>query len=198
VNTALMVAVALLWVLVLALTVAVFALTRQIGVLYERVAPLGALSLDEGPKVGDQAPVFNLATLAGERRVIGAGGERSELLFFLSPTCPVCKKLLPVLRSIARDEADWLGVVLASDGDEPRQRAFYQRQQLETFPYVLSTDLGLAWKVGRLPYAVLIDEAGRVRAKGLVNSREQLESLFTAKDLGVGSIQEYLGGSAKA
>jgi hypothetical protein len=38
----------------------------------------------------------------------------------------------------------------------------------------------------------LIDEHGILRAKGLVNSREHLESLFEAKELGVASIQEYL------
>ena len=31
-----------------------------------------------------------------------------------------------------------------------------------------------------------------IRAKGLINSREHLESLFNAKELGVGSVQEYL------
>jgi hypothetical protein len=40
--------------------------------------------------------------------------------------------------------------------------------------------------------AVLIDGEGIVRAKGLVNNREQLESLFNAKELGVESIQRYL------
>ena len=35
-------------------------------------------------------------------------------------------------------------------------------------------------------------QTGRIRAKGLINSREQLDSLLTAKDLGVQSIQEYL------
>lgn len=191
-TSAVGISLALLWLVVIALVVAVFALARQIGVLYERVAPMGALMLDEGPKVGDQAPLLGLTTLSGEHRFIGAPSARSELLFFLSPTCPVCKKLLPVLRGIARDEAAWLQVVLASDGDEPRQRAFYAKAGLHEFPYVLSHDLGMAFKVARLPYAVLLDEAGKVRAKGLVNSREQLESLFTARELGVESIQEYL------
>ncbi len=191
-TEALIAAVVILWLLVIALVVAVFALARQIGVLYERVAPMGALMIDEGPKVGDQAPMFNLATLAGDWRVLGGQSAYSDLLFFLSPTCPICKKLLPVLRSIAEDEKDWLRIVLASDGDEAKQRAFHARARLEDFPYVLSTDLGMAYKVGRLPYAVLLDETGRIRAKGLINSREQLESLFTAKDLGVQSIQEYL------
>lgn len=191
-NEALIVAVVLLWVLVIALVVAVFALARQIGVLYERVAPMGALMMDEGPKVGDLAPVFNLATLGGTRVQLGAPGSHSTLMFFVSPTCPVCKKLMPVLRSAAKVESAWLRVVLASDGDEAKQRAFYEKAALADFPYVLSTELGMAYKVAKLPFAVLLDEQGRVRAKGLINSREQLESLFTAKDLGVGSIQEYL------
>lgn len=191
-NEALIVAVVLLWVLVIALVVAVFALARQIGVLYERVAPMGALMMDEGPKVGDLAPVFNLATLGGTRVQLGAPGSHSTLMFFVSPTCPVCKKLMPVLRSSAKVESAWLRVVLASDGDEAKQRAFYEKAALADFPYVLSTELGMAYKVAKLPFAVLLDEQGRVRAKGLINSREQLESLFTAKDLGVGSIQEYL------
>ena len=191
-TTALAIAVAMLWAVVIGLVIAVFALARQIGVLYERVAPMGALMLDEGPKVGEQAPAFELTGLAGDSVSIGKPSDFGELLFFLSPTCPVCKKLLPVLRSIAEAEKDWLRVILASDGDEARQRRFHAQAKLDDFPYVLSTDLGMAFKVAKLPYAVLLDEAGRVRSKGLINSREQLESLFTAKELGVESIQEYL------
>ena len=178
--------------MVVGLALAVFALGRQIGVLYERVAPMGALMLDDGPSVGEQAPHFNLATLGGERIDIGAPSEFGELVFFLSPTCPVCKKLIPVLRSIQKAEQGWLKVILASDGEEARQRAFYEKAELTDFPYVLSTDLGMTYKVGKLPYAVLLNEGGQVQAKGLINSREQLESLFTARELGVESIQEYL------
>ncbi|MEW5887524.1 MAG: methylamine dehydrogenase accessory protein MauD [Pseudomonadota bacterium] len=193
---ALVVSNVVLWVLVLALLVVVFALARQIGILYERVAPMGALVIDSGPKVGEAAPHFTLPALDGRTVTVGAAAERSQLLFFLSPTCPVCKKLLPILKSIAGAEAAWLRIVLASDGEPEEHRAFYRRAGLADFPYVLSAELGMAFRVGKLPYAVLIDEGGRVRAKGLVNSREQLESLFTAKDLNVASVQEYLGSGA--
>ena len=50
----------LLWVAVMALLVAVIALSRQIGILYERIAPMGALMMDTGPKVGEAAPVLDL------------------------------------------------------------------------------------------------------------------------------------------
>lgn len=191
-EQALMVAVVILSVFVVALTAAVFGLARQIGILYERIAPMGALVLDAGPAVGDAAPVFELSGLDGRQVAVGRPDPRSTLLFFLSPTCPVCKKLLPILRSSARSEHSWLRVVLASDGERTAQEKFYRSSKLEEFPYLLSTELGMAFKVSRLPYAVLLDESGRVRAKGLINSREQLESLFTAKELGVSTVQEYL------
>jgi methylamine dehydrogenase accessory protein MauD len=191
-TEALGIAVLVLAVIVAALVVAVFALARQVGILYERIAPMGALIVDAGPKVGEQAPGFSLPALDGRTVDIGKPGATSTLLFFLSPTCPVCKKLLPILKSTARSEAGWLRIVLASDGERGAQEKFVRQARLEEFPYVLSTELGLAFKVSRLPHAILMDEAGRVMAKGLVNSREQLESLFTAKELGVSSVQEYL------
>lgn len=190
---ALTAAVVILSVLVLGLVAAVFALARQVGIVYERIAPVGALTMDAGPKVGEAAPVFDLVGLSGERVQIGHPGAHSTLLFFLSPTCPVCKKLLPILKSTARSEQAWLRIVLASDGEVEAQRRFREAAKLDQFPYVLSTELGMAFKVSRLPHAVLIDEQGRVRSKGLVNSREQVESLFNAKELGVATVQEYLG-----
>jgi methylamine dehydrogenase accessory protein MauD len=186
------VALVLLWVVVIALTVVVFALARQVGVLFERVAPMGALVTEGGPKIGEASPRFELSALDGRRVVVGAGGGRSMLLFFLSPTCPVCKKLLPVLKSAEKAERSWLEVVLASDGEREKHEAFVRQHGLAQLPYVLSSHLGLGYRVNRLPFGVLIDGEGIVRAKGLINNREQLESLFNAKDLGVESIQSYL------
>jgi methylamine dehydrogenase accessory protein MauD len=189
----LVVAFALLWVLVIALSIAVFALARQVGILYERIAPMGALITDSGPNVGEAAPRFDLAALDGRSVAIGAPGTRSQLVFFLSPTCPVCKKLLPILGSVAAAERSWLDIVLASDGEAAEHRTFVTQRRLKDFPYVLSKELGMAFRVSRLPYAALIDGSGEVRAKGLINNREQLESLFNARDLGVASVQSYLG-----
>jgi methylamine dehydrogenase accessory protein MauD len=191
-------ALALLWVVVLGLVVALFALSRQIGVLYERITPLGALVNESGPKIGDISPRFALASLNGGEVAIGPRPGRSTLVFFLSPTCPICKKLLPVLRSVREAERPWLDVVLASDGEEDRQRRFIQTAGLTAFAYVNSTELGLAYRVSRLPFAVLLGKDGTVLSKGLVNSREQLESLFNAKEMGVSSIQDFLDGTAPA
>jgi methylamine dehydrogenase accessory protein MauD len=189
---------ALLWLLMLGVIVALWALARQVGILYERVAPMGALVTDSGPKLGEAAPRFDLAALSGARIAIGGERPKSQLLFFLSPTCPVCKKLLPVLKSSARAERDWLEVVLASDGEATQHLAFYGEAKLTDFAYVLSADLGMSYRVSRLPYAVLLDERGIIRAKGMINTREHLESLFNAKELGVGTVQDYLRERAPA
>ncbi len=184
----------ILWVLVLVLVAVVFALVRQIGVLYERVAPAGALMAGKGLKTGELAPVFDLQTIQGQ--AFRLGGPRSDgkstLLFFLSPTCPVCKTLLPVLQAMRNSEADWLEIVLASDGDEKEHREWLKKQKLESWPYVLSPQLGMTMQVAKLPFGALIDENGILCARGLVNSREHIESLFEAKAQGVASIQEYM------
>jgi methylamine dehydrogenase accessory protein MauD len=191
---ALIVSNALLWILVIVLAGVVLALLRQVGVLHERVAPVGALMVHGGPKAGEKAPELELPDWSGGAQSIGAPdpGGRSTLLFFLSPSCPVCKVLLPVLDSVRSSERSWLRVVVASDGPRAEHEAFVREQRLERFGYLLSTELGLAYGVAKLPYGVLIDEAGVVRAAGLVNSREHLESLFEAKERGASSIQEFL------
>ena len=198
-TQALIVSNAVLWVVVVLLAGVVAALVRQIGVLYERVMPAGALMTGRGPAVGEAAPVVHAEALAGPVRAVGgprADGQ-STLLFFLSPTCPVCKELLPALRSVARAERDWLEVVLASDGPRAEHEAFVREARLDGFPYLLSPGLGITYQVAKLPYAVLLDAAGAVRARGLVNTREHLESLFEARERGVASIQDYLAGVAQ-
>jgi methylamine dehydrogenase accessory protein MauD len=191
---ALIVSNVILWITVVVLAGVVVALARQIGVLFERVAPAGALLQGHGPAIGAAAPVIGAEDLRGGMHAIGEPRDdgRSMLLFFLSPTCPVCKTLLPVLRSIARRESAWLDVVLASDGPREDHETFVRAEQLDAFPYLLSPSLGMAWQVGKLPYAALVDGDGIVRAKGLVNTREHLESLFEAMERGVASIQDYV------
>jgi methylamine dehydrogenase accessory protein MauD len=54
----------------------------------------------------------------------------------------------------------------------------------------------MTYQVSRLPFAALLDAAGKLRARGLVNSREHLESLFEAQRLGVASLQEYFASGA--
>ena len=197
---ALIVSNIVLWLLVIGLAFVVFALTRQIGVLHERVSPAGALTLSGGVKSGETPPALSLTGLDESVLKLDsfAARGRGVLLFFLSPTCPLCRSLLPVVTRIAKEERKWLDLVFASDGGtRAEHEANVKERQIEAFPYVISQELGVAFRVGKLPYAALLDEKGVLVAKGLVNSREHLESLFEAKRLGVASVNEYMGAKAR-
>jgi methylamine dehydrogenase accessory protein MauD len=181
-----------LWIGLLVLGVVCMALARQIGVLHQRIAPAGALSLRQPLKVGDAAPEMALTALDGSTVQIGGARGRGQLLLFLSPDCKICEALLPAVRSAQGAERQWLDIVLASDGESYAHEEFVREKHLSKFPYVVSEQLGRSYGVAKLPYAVLIDEAGKLSSTGLVNTREHLESLFVAKETGVSNIQQFL------
>ena len=84
-------------------------------------------------------------------------------------------------------------LVFASDGDKPEQHVAYATDlRLDDYPYVLSQALGMGYHVSKLPFAVLIGADGSLQSKGLVNSREHLESLVEAMDMGVATLQDYM------
>ena len=185
----------LLWILVVVLALVVLALARQVGILHERVAPAGALQPTEGPKVGELTEPLQLEDLNGNSVTIGgadAGGFVTFILF-ISPTCPVCKSLVPTAKSLARKESARMRLLFASDGDKREQHVAYAKDlQLDEYPYVLSQSLGMAYHVSKLPFALLIGADGSLQSKGLVNTREHLESLVEAMDSGIATLQEYV------
>jgi hypothetical protein len=140
------------WVLLAVLAVVVVALARQIGVLHLRLEPLGALEIDdEGPGLGDAAPPRSARAAAGATVHVGGAGEQ-RLLAFVSPTCPVCERLLPSLPAAA----DAFGLELQVVSDPELERAY---------------------DVPGVPFVVVFDELGVVRSKGTVNTLEQVEGL---------------------
>jgi methylamine dehydrogenase accessory protein MauD len=184
----------LLWCVVIVLAVVVLALARQVGVLHERVAPAGALMPTTGPKVGELTQPATYRGLDGNPVTVGGpdGDSRATLVLWISPTCPVCKALVPTAVSMARSER--LRLVFASDGEKLAQhQAYVGDLGIAAYPYVVSQALGLAYAVSKLPFAVLIGGDGVLRSKGLVNTREHLESLVESMQSGVRSLQDYVG-----
>jgi len=195
VEGTLLISYVILWALVIFLSLLVYALARQVGVLHERVAPAGALMPTNGPKVGEMTEVMSVTDLNGD--TVSIGGADAEgiatLLLFISPTCPVCKSLLPAARSLVSYEGRRMRLVFASDGDKIEQHiAYVSDLDITGYPYVVSQALGLAYAVSKLPFAVLVGSDGTLKSKGLVNSREHLESLVEAMDSGIASLQDYV------
>lgn len=185
-----------LWILVVALSLLVLALSRQVGILHERVAPAGALMPTSGPKVGELTEEIALKSIHDQSLTVGgtsASGLASFILF-ISPTCPVCKSLVPTAKSLVSSESHRMQLLFASDGDELEQHQRYAKDlDLDDYSYVRSEALGRAFEVSKLPFAVLIDADGILKGKGLVNTREHMESLIESMDSGVVTVQEYIG-----
>ena len=195
-TEALLVSNVVLWVLVIVLALIVLALARQVGILHERVAPAGALMPTSGPKVGELTESMTLSDLLGNEVIIGGANPGGDATFvmFISPTCPVCKSLVPTAKSLAKKEGKRMRLVFASDGDKVEQHEAYARDLgLDDYHYVISEGLGMAYEVSKLPFALLIGGDGTLHSKGLVNTREHLESLVEAMDSGVSTLQDYMG-----
>jgi methylamine dehydrogenase accessory protein MauD len=194
-TDAILVSNIILWVIVIVLAFVVLALARQVGILHERVAPAGALQPTNGPKVGELTEARDVADLNENPVTIGGPDPQglNTLVMFVSPTCPVCKSLVPTAKSLARTERNRMRLVFASDGDKlERHQAYARDLGLENWPYVLSEKLGRQYEVSKLPFAVLIGADGTLQSKGLVNTREHLESLIEAMDTGIATLQDYV------
>ncbi|MGH2528832.1 MAG: hypothetical protein ACRDH0_05795 [Actinomycetota bacterium] len=145
-------AFAVQWVLVVVLCVVVVALARQVGVLHLRLGPLGALEVDEeGPPLGEPAQPVTASGPDGVPTVLGGPG-LGRLVMFVSPTCPLCEQVLPSVAAAA----SLSGLVPQVVSDPAAEHA---------------------WGVPGVPFVVVLNEAGVVRAKGTVNNLEQLEGL---------------------
>jgi methylamine dehydrogenase accessory protein MauD len=182
----------LLWCVVIVLALTVLALARQVGVLHERVAPAGALLSGAGPGVGEPSPRLEVHALSGNAVTVGGSlaAGRALLMLFVSHTCPICKKLIPVAQDFTKTER--LEVLYVGDGDLQEQNRLIAQFGIDSQRFVNGPEIGLAYRVDKLPYAVLLDDQGMISAKGLVNSREHLESLIIAKESGFATLQSYL------
>ena len=164
-----------LWFLVLALTMLVLALARQLGTLHLRLGPRGALEIDgEGPALGDTLPPLDAADLDGRPVTIGGPGAE-QLLLFVSPGCPVCREMIPSVRVVAEDGAMEAVVIADTEPNElPRE---IDARRFEAV-MVARPDISPTYQVPGTPYAIVLDALGAVQAKGTVNNLEQMEGLI--------------------
>ena len=195
-QTALTVSTALLWVAVVALGAICLALVRQIGILYERIMPAGALMIDKGPAVGAIAPTFELTDIRGAQVKVGGfdASGKATLLFFLSPTCPVCKKLLPLLPSLQASEATPVNIVLASDGDADEHALRTQARPRALPVRAVAGNSASRTRSASCRTRCCSTKPARCARRETVNTREHLESLFEAKERGVASLQQFVHG----
>jgi methylamine dehydrogenase accessory protein MauD len=161
-----------LWMLVIALAAVVIALARQIGTLHMRLGPRGALEMDdEGPPLGEAPAPFETVAADGAPVTIGGPGG-GQLIMFVSPSCNMCRDVLPALSVTA--SAAGLKPFVVSDSEDSASDLDPRRLKA---PVVADLRLPQRYEIPGTPYIVVTDSMGVVRAKGTVNNLEQLEGL---------------------
>lgn len=157
-----------------ALSVAVLALAREVGMLRLRLPPgtTSALEIpEEGPPLGQRVEWaewgggrgdgLGADSEAGLRRPNGTRAAMDlRLAVFLSESCHICRELKPQVRSFAR------GPLLST----------------ELFDEVADAGAWRAFDVPGSPYAVACDGGGTALAKGTFNTVAQLESILAAAE----------------
>jgi len=179
----------ILWAIVLGLIVVCVALARQIGLIHRRILPFPAKGTPEGPDVGELLPPVEADAGDPNGGIVGGVSSRPRLYVFVGANCSACDDLAPSLRSVFRSDRKDLDLVLVSVGGSAEDNhRFVKRNRLADLPYVIAPDVIPKYGIAGTPFAVVVDEAGVVRSKGVANHLEHLESLIASagrlQDLG--------------
>lgn len=182
-----------LWAVVLVQAVLLLSLSRLVGRLSKRLPPSGARMIDPGPDLGQSLPAWRGTDLLGRDLAWEFPRERGVFLLYVSPHCSTCAQLAPAAKRFFKeigDEAE--GVWVLTIGSEQVHHDYIRKRGLDRHPVVAEESLPEELRLGGAPFAIWADAEGVVRAKGMVNTREHLESLRAAAAGGHDSIESYL------
>lgn len=115
-----------LWLVVAVLAIAVVALLRQIGVLHQRLAPMGVHFASEGPVLDAPAPGVGIDWSVSTLTV----------LLFTSPTCVLCRELKPSLDAFRRQYRE----LRVQTVDLEAEAAVFDAMAVRSTPYVVAVD----------------------------------------------------------
>ncbi len=181
-----------LWIVTLIQACILVALLRQVGLLHLRLQPAGARTTNIGPEIGTRLPEIQVNDIFGDLVPV-VSHSRARLLLFIAPPCSACAELLPGAKTLARSERTRMDVVfLTAFEDQEVNQAYVEQHALTDLPYVASAHLAQEYGVLGTPYALAIDADGIVRAKGIVNHIEHLESLVEALSRGQATLDDYV------
>jgi hypothetical protein len=169
-----------LWVLLLVVAIAVTLLYRHFGMMI-----LGTLEGVErdGLHLGNEIPGISGVTAEGKGIRWEPATDRSTFLLFAAPHCAPCEEVLPwlgYLHSVARPEKR-LDIVVVVRGPVENARIIDETFDA-SYPVVAEDGSGAfeAYGVRVTPFAFVVGDDNRVRAKGLCSDPVRLRSLFAA------------------
>lgn len=158
-----------LWIIVVGMFVALFALYNHLGSLYLASRESRAA---QGQPEGDYVRAFEARAIDGTPAFMPADGP--TLLLFTSTTCSVCKVLLDGLRPLGAAHPS-LGVVLVCAGRREMVRAWAgDTPSSVTVIADPRARIRRLYDVDITPFAIAVGADHRVRKSGLINEYEGL------------------------
>ncbi len=153
------------------------------------------------PLLGEESPVFTLATDGGEEvNLKDLVGEKIIILDFWATWCGPCVRAFPALTTVADDFKDQ-GVVFFAvnqQEDEEKVAAFLEDKDYSlNVLYDTEGEVGQAFKVSGIPQSVVIGKDGKVQVVHVGFSPDlekkltaELTSLIEGKDLAAEAVVE--------
>jgi hypothetical protein len=173
--TVLDLAVILIGILSALTSVAVVALTRQVGVLHLRIQPVAGVTGVGGPEYGTSirlpAPLPELAGRPATRFLVG----------FVSPSCRVCGPVTSALGRVARSSGPGTAVLLVVDSSQAGAEEYVRGKSVSFLPYI-ADQAAFAGNVPGAPWVIVTDGAGKVIVSGGVNTLDNIEEMLAQAD----------------
>lgn len=167
----------LLWLVVVSLAILVVLVYRHFGLM---AMETGEGVSRDGLGVGRVAPPVRGFDGRAEEAHWAHSTERPSLLLFASPECEPCVSVLPYVRSLA-GEVSVTSIVAGDTHDAARM----QEAIGATFGAIAegSEEIFDLYRVKATPFGFVVGTDGRIRSKGLCNSKQNLQHLLVAAGL---------------
>ncbi|HJT58787.1 MAG TPA: TlpA disulfide reductase family protein [Ktedonobacteraceae bacterium] len=134
---------------------------------------------NHGLPLGTIAPAFAAINLDGASIRLKDSNGRWRVLVFVSPGCSACQHVIDAVNSFQKERPDI--AVLVIGGPDRQINQAYAVEQHADIP-ILTPQGELAnelYLVKSVPFVYILDEAGVIRAKGVMNEREHLQQLLS-------------------
>jgi thiol-disulfide isomerase/thioredoxin len=168
--------------------VVLVAVMRQVGGVLVQITPPRPGELEGGPAVGTMLDLP------------GAVPDKPAIVVFAAPNCAPCQELMPSVPVAARHyrEIQFMAVITGRELDE---RTSYAATIEGVTARADLHHLHDEWQIPGTPYAVGLDEDGRVVRTGVVNHLDHLESLADSvlhRDTGLSEADASANGHASS
>lgn len=167
-----------LWVFVVIQAILLLLIYRHFGLM--SMGTLEGVQRD-GLPLGEVAPVVSGVTAQGEELVWEVQSGKSHLVLFAAPGCEPCEQVLPSINQLGEATNAHIDGLIVVPGQRDAAEQLVAKFH-PPFPCLAEDGSGAfdRYRVRVTPFAFVIGEDRRIRAKGLCNDPIRLRDLLIA------------------